>query len=258
MKKVYTEEMRKYILDNSQGKTVQTFTEEFNNKFNLNITKSAMKSYYSTHKIKIGRHNFKKYNEIQIKFIKENVKGITLKELTNRFNKEFNMNVSESVISNIKNKYHLKSGIVGGQFIKGQTSYNKGKKMSKEQYEKSKNTMFKKGNIPANRKEINSVRIDKNDYEIIKIQDGHKNKNWIPKHRYIYEKEYGKIPKNHKVIFADGNKRNFNIDNLILVSNAEQLIMNRRHLIKNDAELTKTGVLIAKVINTANKRKKGK
>ena len=258
MKRVYTEEMKKYIEENCQGKTIKDFTKEFNTKFGLTITPSAMKSYYSSHHIKIGNHNNRKYKEQHISFIKENVKGITLKELTDKFNKEFNMNVSEGVISNIKNKYHLKSGIVGGQFTKGQASCNKGKKMSKKQYEKCKGTMFKKGNIPPNRKEINSIRINKNDYEIIKIQDGHKNKNWIPKHRYIYEKEYGKIPKNHKVIFADGNKRNFNVDNLILVSNAEQLIMNRYNLIKNDKELTKTGALIAKVINTANKRKKEK
>lgn len=59
----------------------------------------------------------------------------------------------------------------------------------------------------------------------------------------------------HKVIFADGNKRNFNINNLILVSNSEALIMNTNKLIYEDAELTKTGSLIAKVIDKTNKLK---
>lgn len=59
----------------------------------------------------------------------------------------------------------------------------------------------------------------------------------------------------HKVIFADGNKRNFNIDNLILVTNSEALIMNKNKLIYEDVELTKTGSLIAKVIDKTNKLK---
>lgn len=127
--------------------------------------------------------------------------------------------------------------------------------MSPEQYEKCKATMFKKGNIPANHRPIGSERIDNRDGSIlIKIQDGHLQKNWMSKSRYIYEQAHGKIPKGYKVIFADGNNRNFDLDNLILVSNAEELIMNQRKLMSNDAEFTKTGVVIAKVLNKAKKR----
>ena len=62
----------------------------------------------------------------------------------------------------------------------------------------------------------------------------------------------GKISKGYALVFADGNKQNFGLDNLILVSRAELLIINRQQLIKDDPDLTKTGVLIAKVINKAN------
>lgn len=258
MSKFYTEEMKRYIANNCKGKTILDLQIEFNNKFNTNITYKAMKSYLSGHKLKVGRRNekYRKYKDEHIEFVKNNVKGITLKELTNKFNKEFNMNVSESAIANIKNKYNLQSGIVGGQFQKGQKSWNKGRKMSPSQYEKSKPTMFKKGNIPANARAIGSERIDKNGYILIKTQDGHKNKNWTRKHRYLYEQEYGKVPKGHKVIFADGNNRNFDLNNLIVVSDAEELIMNQNKLFKQDTELTKTGVIIAKVLDKANKRKK--
>lgn len=260
MSKFYTEEMKKYIADNCKGKTILDLQIEFNNKFNTNITYKAMKSYLSGHKLKVGRKNEKhrKYKDEHIDFVKNNVKGITLKELTNKFNTEFNMNVSESAIANIKNKYNLQSGIVGGQFPKGHIPANKGKKgsMTKEQYEKCKATMFKKGNIPANARVIGSERIDKNGYILIKIQDGHKNNNWIRKHRYLYEQAYGKIPEGHKVIFADGDIRNFDLDNLVLISDAEGLIMNRNNLFKQDKELTKTGVAVAKLLDKVNKRKK--
>ena len=260
MSKFYTEEMKNYIADNYKGKTILELQVEFNNRFKTNITYKAMKSYLSGHKLKVGRRKeqHRKYKDEHIEFVKNNVKGITLKELTNRFNKKFNMNVSESAIANIKNKHNLQSGIVGGRFEKGQTLWNKGKKgsMSPEQYKRCSATMFKKGNIPANARAIGSERIDKNGYIMIKIQDGHKNNNWIRKHRYLYEQKYGKVPKGHKVIFADGNNRNFDLNNLIVVSDAEELIMNRNNLFKEDTELTKAGVAVAKLLDKVNKRKK--
>jgi len=199
-----------------------------------------------------------KYSAEEHQFIIDNVKGITLKELTDKFNKKFKLNVSESAIANQKVKLGVRSGIVGGRFEKGHIPANKGKKgyMTPEQYEKCKATMFKKGNIPANSRPIGSERIDKRDGSIlIKIQDGHLQHNWTSKSRYIYEQAHGKIPKGHKVIFADGNNRNFDLDNLVLVSNAEELIMNQKGLFKQDKELTKAGVTVAKVINKVNKRK---
>lgn len=258
MSKFYTEEMKAYVLEIYKGKTSREIQEAFNKKFKTNITYKAMRSYLSANKIKIGRKPKRKYQDEHIEFIKNNVKGITLKELTNRFNKEFNMNVSESAISNLKAKYNLQSGIVGGQFVKGQTSFNKGKKwceyMSEEGQKNSRKTTFKKGNIPANRRPIGSERINKRDGVLIKVRDGHKTRNWMPKSRYIYEQAHGKIPEGHKVIFADGNNRNFDLDNLVLVSNAEELIMNQRGLFSENAEFTKTGANIAKVLNKAKTR----
>ena len=199
-----------------------------------------------------------KYSKTEDQFLIDNVKGITLKELTNRFNKKFNVNLTESSISNRKVNLGITSGILGGQFVKGQTSFNKGKKwseyMSEEGQKNSRKTTFKKGNIPANRRPIGSERIDKRDGILIKFRDGYKTRNWMPKSRYVYEQAYGTIPKGHKVIFADGNNRNFDLDNLVLVSNAEELIMNKRKLMKEDASLTKTGALIAKVLNKAKTR----
>lgn len=257
MSKFYTEEMKEYILDHYNGKTILQLQEEFNHKFNTNITYKAMKSYLGANKLKVGHNNKRKFKEEHIEFLKENVKGITLKELTNKFNKRFNMKVKESAIKNLKNKYKLQSGIVGGQFEKGHIPANKGKKgcMTPEQYKKCKATMFKKGNVPANHRPIGSERVDNRDGSIlIKVQDGHLQKNWMPKGRYIYEQAHGKIPAGQKIIFADGNNRNFDLDNLILVSNVEELIMNKRKLMSKEAEFTKTGVVIAKVLNKAKTR----
>ena len=55
--------------------------------------------------------------------------------------------------------------------------------------------------------------------------------------------------------FADGNKQNFDINNLILISRAEDAVMNKKKLFFDNSELTKTGHLIAKVLISASKHK---
>lgn len=191
-----------------------------------------------------------KYTNEEDKFLIDNVKGISLKELTDKFNQRFNINLSESSIANRKVKLHLSSGITGGQFQKGHTPANKDRKwneyMPKEKQKNCLKTAFKKGNIPHNHRNVFEERFDKNGYIEIKVKEPNV---WQQKQRYIYEQYYGKIPKNHKVIFLDGNNRNFNIDNLKLVSGAEHLIINKNKLRYNNKELTETGILIAKVIN---------
>lgn len=200
-----------------------------------------------------------KWSEKEEQWLNKNVKGITLKELTNRYNKKFNMNLSESAIAGRKNKLNLHSGITGGQFQKGQISWNKGKTwdeyMPKESQERSRKTTFKKGSIPPNHREIGSERLDSDGYILVKIQDGKSHKNWALKHRLIWESMYGNIPTGYKIMFADGNKRNFDIKNLILVSDVEELIMNQNKFVKGNSDLTKVGLNIARLINRVNKRK---
>lgn len=195
-----------------------------------------------------------KYSLDEEQFLIDNVKGITLKKLTKRFNNKFNTNLSERAIQNRKHKLGLKSGIMGGQFEKGHKPFNKGKKwdeyLSKKSQLNCMKTTFKKGNAPQNYKPIGSERFDKNGYVTIKVKEPNK---WERKHRVIYKSMYGNIPKGYKVIFADGDIYNFDKSNLILVSSSELLIMNREGLYKREKKLTKTGSLIAKVIDRTNK-----
>jgi hypothetical protein len=68
---------------------------------------------------------------------------------------------------------------------------------------------------------------------------------WKVKKTIIWEAANGPIPKGYVVIFADRNKSNFDLDNLLLVSRKELMIMNRKSLIFPDQDLTKTGKAIA-------------
>ena len=48
----------------------------------------------------------------------------------------------------------------------------------------------------------------------------------MPKHRYIWEKAFGPIPKGHCVQFKDGDTTNCILDNLYLISRAKQVRRN--------------------------------
>ena len=192
-----------------------------------------------------------KYEQEHIDFIKAH-QGASAREMAELFTKHFNISVSINQMKGLMYRNRISSGKTG-RFEKGHIPNSKGQKMSKEQYEKCKSTMFKKGHIPKNHREIGSERITKDGYIEIKIKEPNL---WVLKHRLIYEKYYGEIPAGYSVIFGDGDKLNCNIDNLILVSRSELLLMNKNKLIKNDSVLTKVGVNVAKLLDTMNKKKR--
>jgi hypothetical protein len=196
-----------------------------------------------------------KYTKEQREFLIKNNHLKTSQELADMFNKRFGTNITKVNIKNFRGNNHLNSGLTG-QFKKGNIPHNKGKRqndyMSIESIEKTKATRFKKGNIPANHRDVGSERITKDGYIEIKIKEPNK---WQLKHRYIYEKKYGKIPKGYNLIFLDGNRKNIDLSNLKLVSKSEDLIMNKNKLFTTDKNITNTGSLIAKVIDKGNKLK---
>ena len=177
-----------------------------------------------------------------VEFMMNFIPGHEESEIRAEFLEKFGIELSESQIGNFKHKYHVKSGTHGGRFKKGQKAHNKGKKVSAETYRKVKPTMFKKGNIPHNHREIGSTRIETDGYVMIKIAEPNK---WQLLQRYIWEKENGrKLFKNECVIFLDGNKENFDPDNLMAIKRSELARINQNHRVTNDKDLTKAGVYI--------------
>lgn len=106
------------------------------------------------------------------------------------------------------------------QFKKGMTPHNKGKPMPDSTKAKLK-TMFKKGYKPKNKLEVGTERVDKDGYIYVKVSDS-PNK-WVAKHHIVWGKD---VPKGYKLVFVDGNKKNFDISNFQLISDAEQMKKN--------------------------------
>jgi len=77
---------------------------------------------------------------------------------------------------------------------------------------------------------------------------------WKLKHVLIWEQANGKIPKGYRVTFLDGNKSNFSLDNLALITSMENVQLNAQRLRTNDKDLTKTGLMIIRLDMAIKKR----
>ncbi len=191
-----------------------------------------------------------RYTEEQKQFIRDHVEGRTSNELTDMFNRHFDTDLKVSQIRSFKKNNGLKGG-VNTRFKKGQAPFNKGKKGVGGW----KPTQFKKGHKPHNYKPIGTERINSDGYIDIKIADPNK---WKAKHLLIWEEANGPVPEGYAVIFGDGNPRNFDLDNLVLVSRQQLLVMNRKGLIQKDADLTRTGVIVADIYRKIYERRTAK
>lgn len=192
--------------------------------------------------------------------------GHHYKEILDLMNEKFDKTFTLQQIKNAINRYKLNTGFTG-HFEEGNIPHNKGKKieeyMSKEGIENAKKTRFKKGHKPAipfpkgykpsNTRPIGSERINQNGFIEIKVAESGR---WRKKHIVLWEEANGKVPEDYVLIFLDRNKQNITLENLQLVKKTELLIMGAKHLLKDNAELTKTGVILAKLINKTYELKK--
>jgi len=160
--------------------------------------------------------------------------------LTRSFNNHFGLAVTEDAIKQVCLRRGIKTGRTG-RFAKGNNPFNKGKKG----HNGFSCTRFKEGNRPHTWKPVDSEVVDNKDgYVHIKTAEPNV---WRAKQVVLWEQANGPVPDGSCVIFADGDKLNFTPDNLVTVTRAELLYLNRKTLIKEDKDLTKTAVNVARL-----------
>lgn len=85
----------------------------------------------------------------------------------------------------------------------------------------------------------------------IKIAD----EEWVPLHRYIYEKAYGPLPQDHTIRFLDGDSFNCEPSNLLAVPRSAQGAINATKTYNTeDVEINRATMLTA-ALSTVVKRK---
>lgn len=163
-----------------------------------------------------------RYTDEEKEFLSSFIPGHFSHEIQRAFEEKFGHYITYAQIKCFKGNNKIRSGM-DTRFKKGNVPPNKGKKMSAEQYAKASRTMFKKGNISHNYRPVGSERVNVDGYIEIKVADPSK---WELKHRVVWEESNGKIPAGMNLVFRDNNPLNTKLDNLMLVTRAENLEMN--------------------------------
>jgi hypothetical protein len=192
----------------------------------------------------------KLFTDKQEQFYREHCRDLTYQQQVDLMNQTFGLGITKAQCKAWRTN-HKFFGMQDGRYQKGHVPMNKGMRwddyMSSESQKKSRETCFKKRNIPKNRKPIGNILMREDGYLWIKIRDGRKNGNWVQLHRYVWEKAYGPIPKKHKLVFLDRNTRNCSLENLMLVSESDLLIANKKYGMIDDPEINQAVLKTAKL-----------
>ena len=171
----------------------------------------------------------KRYTQDQIDFLRVGYQSMNVRGLARAFNAEFGTNKTDIQIKAFISRKGITSGR-DGRFKKGNAPWNVG---TKGQGLTGPNKgSFKKGHIPGNTKPLGAERIDPKDgYILVKVAE--KNPytgaatRYKHKHAHIWEQQFGPVPDGMVVIFRDGDKRNFDLDNLVVITRSELVRLNQ-------------------------------
>ncbi|MEP3688140.1 MAG: HNH endonuclease signature motif containing protein [Sulfitobacter dubius] len=149
------------------------------------------------------------YSPAELAWIKANSKRLRPEahaEFCDRFDRQ------DVALSNFNSLCKRKGWMTGrtGNFTKGQTPYNKGKRMPFNA--NSAKHRFKKGNLPHNTKHLGHERLSKEGYVEISVDEPNPHtgfeRRYVLKHRHLWEKKHGPVPEDHVLKSINGNKAN--------------------------------------------------
>ena len=156
-------------------------------------------------------------NEIYM-FLVNNAENYTIKELVKLLKDNFNFEIEKKKLA----QYCIKMGIT-------------------YKYEKPNKSH-------SNKPTPIGVIVRKTDGDMLKVKVG--NHKWKYLQREIYEQYHNvKLKDDEYVIFLDQNRRNFNIDNLKLVSRQESAMLSNQKLYSENPLVTEIGLQAIKLKN---------
>ena len=185
-------------------------------------------------------------------FLIDYIPGHTYQETIDEFERLFHRRLTAQIVNGCCNHWGVRTGTLG-YFPKGHVPANKGKKIPPEKFSlAARATQFKKGVIYRSRP-IGYERVLSDGEVEVKVAEPNV---WMVKHRYIWQQHHGKIPPGCVILFRDGDRYNFDIDNLVCVTKAEQIFMSKFGVKWHDPETFDTLLLMAKVRMECVTRKK--
>lgn len=194
--------------------TSADMAKAFEEKFNITMTDTRMRSLWKRLGLRKGTQH--RYTQDEDLWLAEYANTVPYSKLSELFNNEFDTNVTTSALQQHCN-IHL------GIYSDNPNEFN--------------------NCVAWNKLPIGSETLDKRfGTMLIKTENG-----WVNKARYVYEKVYGEIPKNHQVIFLDSNRQNFDIDNLYCIPIKHMILMNRNNWCTENRDVTLAAIEYCKL-----------
>lgn len=223
MRTVYSEQMLEFLRQNVDGMSMRELAERFNEKFGTDVGRKAIIACVNRRGWGNGRsHQSNVFPEEARQFMADYCQGNRPREMQRLLREAFGREWSVEQIRAYYRKHGLKCGVAGRYMPVGALVFRPG-----EWY-----------------------------YE--KVAEGpDSNANWRSKHVLVWEAAHGPVPEGHMVIFLNGDRRDYALENLALCSWEVGMEVNRRGLRFADPEATRAGLLIAQISQKVRKMEKG-
>jgi len=248
----YSSDELAYLKDNYPIFLIGPLTELFNDKFNDSRSPGQIKSCLKNHRFKSGRSTgankgvSKIFTAEQFQFIRDNYSSVTAKEMVGVLADKFYISVTYQQVKTFVKNHGIISGRTG-RFEKGQDSWNAGTKGVM----KSNSGSFMKGRPAPNANPFGHERTDRDGCVLIKVDQVNPytglNGFYKAKHHVSYESKYGPVPDGHVVRFIDGDRLNFEPENLWAISKALNLRLNQLGYMGLPEEIKPTALAVAEL-----------
>ncbi len=163
------------------------------------------------------------------------------------------LEITEGMVRSTTKRYKIKGRDC--RFRHGSIPANKG--LSIPSHTNSVATQFKKGSKPTTWLPIGSERIADGYVQVKMTDTGYPPRDWVAKHRLIWEAHNGPLPDKTMLRFIDGDRTNIRLDNLLAVTRQENAVMNRWLRVNDMPEGGLISLhLMAKIKIKASQRKK--
>lgn len=175
-----------------------------------------------------------------LEYIRNNYKGVSTPQLLKQLQERFDVNYSLSALKAKRREMGCSSGI--------DTRFKPGNPSPSQKgvwYSGCEKGWFKKGSTPHNHMPVGSEVVSTDGYVKVKVAEP---KVWKFKHIMVWTEVNGPVPPHHAIIFRDRDRLNCDIDNLMLVHKRELAVMNKQHLLTEDADLNEAALATAKLI----------
>ena len=245
----YTDEMLQFLKKSRKTSDWKTVTKNFNEKFHLEKSQWTLRCVCSENKINIQN----KYDENLVNFIKENIHGKSYPELTKLINEKFGLKKRVESIKRWCSKHNLTNGRYKN--YKYKKSYKNFKyeiilfikeNINSVNYRDMMNMVNEKFNMNLTYQEIKDLCKIKKMFNNLRLKD--KKGIWRSRERVLWEEQNGDLPDDSCIIHADGNKRNFSPENLVMVKKTERAYMGKRQWRFTNAHLNRSALLLTRLM----------